>query len=123
MNIGETHWAMGAIDMKEKGFRYFDSMFCNPHANFVPFLRKYLNDEHQAKKKAPLDGVDSWELLQWPDVIPQQKNGYDCGVFTCCFGDYFSAGRPLEFSQDDMPIMRQRLAARITQGDENWDDT
>jgi Ulp1 family protease len=27
MNIGETHWAMGAIDLKDKGFRYFDSMF------------------------------------------------------------------------------------------------
>ena len=27
MNIAETHWAMGAIDLKEKGFRYFDSMF------------------------------------------------------------------------------------------------
>ena len=35
MNIGETHWAMGAIDLKDKGFRYFDSMFCtsatSPH--------------------------------------------------------------------------------------------
>ena len=27
MNIAETHWAMGAIDLKGKGFRYFDSMF------------------------------------------------------------------------------------------------
>ena len=27
MNIAESHWAMGAIDLKEKGFRYFDSMF------------------------------------------------------------------------------------------------
>ena len=27
MNIADTHWSMGAIDMREKGFRYFDSMF------------------------------------------------------------------------------------------------
>ena len=27
MNIGEIHWAMGAIDLKENGFRYFDSMY------------------------------------------------------------------------------------------------
>ena len=27
MNIAESHWAMGAIDLKDKGFRYFDSMF------------------------------------------------------------------------------------------------
>jgi len=31
MNIGESHWALGAIDLEEKGFRYFDSMFSRPH--------------------------------------------------------------------------------------------
>jgi hypothetical protein len=119
MNIGEMHWAMGAIDIKEKGFRYFDSFISKPHPNFVPFLRRYLDDEHKGKKGGPLAGVDKWNLIEMENV-PQQHNGYDCGVFTCFFGDRFSAGRPLDFDQDDMPDLRTRLTARVAGADENW---
>eukprot|EP00928_Gymnodinium_smaydae_P096842 TRINITY_DN8634_c0_g1_i1.p1 TRINITY_DN8634_c0_g1~~TRINITY_DN8634_c0_g1_i1.p1 ORF type:complete len:456 (+),score=101.28 TRINITY_DN8634_c0_g1_i1:39-1370(+) len=124
MNIGETHWAMGAIDFKAKGFRYFDSMFCNPHRNFAPFLRRYLDDEHKAKKGGkPFPDVENWDLIKG-ERPPQQKNGYDCGVFTCFFGDYFSAEKEMIFCQEDMPDLRLRLAARITRGDEDdwWGD-
>lgn len=119
MNIGETHWAMGAIDIKEKGFRYYDSMISRPHPNFVPFLRKYLEDEHKARNQGRvLEGVESWDLIV--TKVPQQRNGYDCGVFTCFFADRFSARKELSFSQDDMPNLRLRLAARVLKADENW---
>eukprot|EP00913_Durusdinium_trenchii_P006862 g6453.t1 len=107
MNIGESHWAMGAIDLKEKGFRYFDSMFSKPPSNFVAFLRRYLQDEHKAKKGKEISGVEDWQLLV-PSKVPQQKNGYDCGVFTCFFADCFSAGKSLSFEQEDMPTLRMR---------------
>ncbi|CAE7739236.1 SENP1 [Symbiodinium pilosum] len=121
MNIAETHWAMGAIDLKEKGFRYFDSMFSNPPSNFVAFLRRYLADEHKAKKSKDLPGVDGWKLLIPEPPVPQQRNGYDCGVFTCFFADCLSAGKPLAFDQDDMPILRKRIAARVMKADEKFD--
>lgn len=120
MNIGETHWAMGAIDLKDKGFRYFDSMFSKPPANFVSFLRRYVADEHKAKKSKELSGMEEWELLV-PAKIPQQKNGYDCGVFTCFFADCFSAGKALTFEQEDMPTLRMRIAARVLKADEKFD--
>lgn len=120
MNIGESHWALGAIDFRKRGFRYFDSMFCRPHRNFVPFLQSYLRDEHKAKKSVPFEGAEDWDLII-PDVpTPQQNNGYDCGVFTCFFADFFSAGRELAFDQDDMPDLRLRLAARVVSGNEDW---
>eukprot|EP00927_Polykrikos_kofoidii_P085244 TRINITY_DN9218_c0_g1_i1.p1 TRINITY_DN9218_c0_g1~~TRINITY_DN9218_c0_g1_i1.p1 ORF type:complete len:887 (+),score=139.97 TRINITY_DN9218_c0_g1_i1:268-2661(+) len=122
MNVGESHWALGVIDFKAKGFRYFDSMFCNPHRNFVTFLRKYVEDEHKSKKSSPFPGIDSWDLIKHKDPVPQQRNGFDCGVFTCCFADYFSASKPLDFSQADMPTLRLRIASRLVQGDEDWDD-
>jgi len=122
MNIGETHWALGAIDFRERGFRYFDSMFSRPHSNFVPFLRKYLSDEHKAKKGGKaLEGIDGWELIKPENPLPKQRNGYDCGVFTCSFAEWFSQGLALDFSQDDMPNLRLRLAARVVRADENWD--
>jgi len=121
INIGESHWALGAIDLKEKGFRYFDSMFCRPHKNFAPFLRQYLQDEHKAKKGAPFEGEQEWELIIPNKPLPQQNNGYDCGVFTCFFADCFSHGKDLNFDQDDMPNLRLRLAARVVNGTEDWD--
>lgn len=120
MNIGESHWALGAIDIKNKGFRYFDSMFCRPHRNFVPFLQKYLQDEHKAKKGKDFVGADEWDLIMPDDPVPQQNNGYDCGVFTCNFAECFSSGRELGFTQDDMPDLRMRLAARVMGGTEDW---
>mmetsp|Transcript_30771 Transcript_30771/g.55045 ORF Transcript_30771/g.55045 Transcript_30771/m.55045 type:complete len:401 (-) Transcript_30771:54-1256(-) len=122
MNIGETHWAMGAIDLRSKCFRYFDSMISKPHSNFAPFLQKYLTDEHKAKKGGKvLEGVESWKLLAPEKPVPQQRNGYDCGVFTCSFADCFSAGRELAFDQDDMPNLRLRIAARVMKAEENFE--
>merc|ERR1740121_1922974 len=111
---------MGAIDIRQKGFLYCDSMFSKPHPNFVPFLRQYLDDEHKAKKGGPLDGIQEWDLLEPDAPIPKQKNGYDCGVFTCNFAESFSAAVfcGFGFTQDDMPALRQRLAARVMKADE-----
>jgi Ulp1 family protease len=123
MNIGcGTHWSLGVIDVRNKGFRYFDSMSksLTPMRDFVPFLRRYLDDEHKDKEKSALQGVDDWDLLPPPCEVPQQRNGYDCGVFTCCFADYFSQGLPFVFSQDDMPQMRLRIAARVIRAKEDF---
>lgn len=122
MNICESHWALGAIDIRESGFRYFDSMFVKPHRNFVPFLQRYVQDEHKARKGGPLAGVEDWDLLPSASPVPQQRNGFDCGVFTCFFADCLASGRELDFGQDDMPDLRLRLAARCARADEHWDD-
>jgi len=122
MNICESHWALGAIDFKAKGFRYFDSMFCRPHKNFAPFLRQYLQDEHKGKKGGKeLEGAEEWDLIIPDTPLPQQNNGYDCGVFTCMFADFFCNGRALTFDQEDMPDLRLRVCARVVRGSEDWD--
>lgn len=120
MVISDIHWALGVIDLKENGFRYFDSMHCKPHRNFVPFLRKYVEDEHNAKKGGELDGASRWPLLKYKLPVPQQRNDYDCGVFTCFFADYFAEGKDMTFTQDDMPMLRLRLASRVVGADANW---
>lgn len=119
INVQGMHWALGVVDMEKRGFLYFDSMFSNPHPNFVSYLRRYLEDEHMNKKKIPLDHVDDWGLL--PNTsVPQQRNGFDCGVFTCCFAEHFLTRKHFSFDQDDMPVFRRRIAARIVGGDACW---
>eukprot|EP00811_Abedinium_folium_P002266 NODE_12076_length_1247_cov_6.458929.p1 GENE.NODE_12076_length_1247_cov_6.458929~~NODE_12076_length_1247_cov_6.458929.p1 ORF type:complete len:243 (-),score=82.07 NODE_12076_length_1247_cov_6.458929:365-1093(-) len=122
INVGSMHWTVGIIDFRERGFRFLDSMGATPNSTFVPFLRRYLADEHKAKKGGPLADVDNWELLFSKTPVPQQHNGYDCGVFACYFTECFSAGRSFDFAQDDMPDFRLRLAARLMKATEHWED-
>jgi len=113
LHIGRNHWALCLIDMKAKGFRYLDSMSCRPHPNLEEFLQKYLEDEHKDKKRKPFEEAGDWRILPIEEPVPQQENGYDCGVFMCSCAEATSAGRSLDYSQDDMPNIRKRLAAQI----------
>lgn len=48
--------------------------------------------------------------------IPQQTNGYDCGVFMCQYALYLALGKPFDFTQRDMSTIRRRMALEISQG-------
>jgi len=119
INVGQSHWVVGVINVRERGFHCLDSLnndVVSP--NFVSFLRKYIADEHKDKKGTPLCDAEHWDFL--PIVVPQQHNGFDCGVFTCFFAEYFSAEKVFDFSQDDMPLLRLRLTARLVKAEELW---
>lgn len=46
--------------------------------------------------------------------IPQQNNGYDCGVFTCTFMEFFSRREPVgNFSQKNIENQRLRIVYEI----------
>lgn len=42
--------------------------------------------------------------------------GYDCGVFICMFAYFLSAGRGLEFSQNETEHCRRFIALSILRG-------
>ena len=70
----------------------------------------YLKKEMKDKKKQDLN-TDDWERA-CPDV-PQQENTWDCGVFTCKFGDYASRRARFDFSQSHMDYFRKRMVCEI----------
>lgn len=48
--------------------------------------------------------------------MPQQENGYDCGIFTCQVLEALSRGEVVNefaFGQKDMPYLRNRMAWEI----------
>jgi hypothetical protein len=47
---------------------------------------------------------------------PQQKNGYDCGVFTIMYADFLTENLPLSFSQKDIALSRERICAALLRG-------
>jgi len=106
------HWTLAVINLMAKRFEYYDSLRGGPDMVLV-HLRRWLEDEHQAKKEAPYD------TSQWSDVVwkkgetPQQQNGSDCGVFMTRTADYLARDAVLDFSQQDMPYLRRRMVLEV----------
>ena len=81
--------------------------------HYLEFLKRYIADEHQDKKKEPLPDAEEWELVPCERNTPRQRNGYDCGVFTCMFADFISKDCPLVFGQNHINQCRERIALSI----------
>jgi len=115
VNLGNQHWTCAAINMKKKRIEYYDSMGSR-RAKVYMLLRDYLNKEHMTKKSKPFD-FTGWEDFFDNENVPQQENGWDCGVFTCMFMEGLSRGEEVEdfvFEQRNMPYLRQRLMWEIS---------
>ena len=116
-NVNGAHWTCAVVFMQNKKIQYFDSM-SGSGTNYVQGLFQYLQDEWKAKKGAEMPDLDQWELVYGHegDNIPQQHNGYDCGVFTCMFAYYLSVDRPLSFNQSHINQFRDCIALSILNG-------
>ena len=52
---------------------------------------------------------EDWELISTRDFVPQQQNGYDCGVYTAMYAHYISKRLPLVFGPKDATSFRERI--------------
>jgi len=104
------HWCLAVVDLEMKEIKYYDSMGGN-NSRCLSALKKYLNEEHKAKKGLPLD-MEEWETTLMKD-IPQQMNGSDCGMFACKFSEYLSRRKRISFTQANMPLFRRRMIYEI----------
>ena len=82
------------------------------------YFLQWMSDEAKSKGK-PFDR-DEWsiEQIQGPNV-PQQTDGFNCGMFVTLVADSIVHGSPLNetsYSQDEMPNYRMRLAKAILLG-------
>ncbi|KAM9355451.1 sentrin-specific protease 2 isoform 2-T2 [Pholidichthys leucotaenia] len=107
-----VHWALAVVDFKSKTVKSYDSMG-QRHDDICSLLLSYLNEEHKAKKGREIDCA-KWTVGSLKaSEIPQQKNGSDCGVFTCKYADYIAKGKPLTFKQCHMPVFRKLMIWEI----------
>ena len=114
MNIGKNHWALGLVDLKDKAVKYYDSLAANTiHKSFSEFILQYLEDEFKDKKRNDeCPDFKSFEVLLVEP--PQQRNGFDCGVFTCMNAECLVSGRDwIDFDQSMIPDMRRKIAVQI----------
>ncbi|KAL8004040.1 putative Ulp1 protease family catalytic domain, papain-like cysteine peptidase superfamily [Plasmopara halstedii] len=114
INVANMHWCMAVIFMTEKRIQYYDSMH-GSGASCLKVLLRYLHDESEHKRKEKFND-EGWELVTTTFDTPQQKNGSDCGVFSCMFADYLSLNKPLSFVQKDIPFHRHRMVLHVSRG-------
>ncbi|XP_031497842.1 ubiquitin-like-specific protease 1A [Nymphaea colorata] len=106
----EIHWCLAVINVREKKFQYLDSLG-GRDSQVLKVLARYLSDEVKDKTDKVMD-FTSWEKEFVVD-LPEQQNGWDCGVFMIKYADFYSRGLELSFSQEDMPYFRRRTAKEI----------
>lgn len=109
-----VHWCLAVIDLRKgrQGVYYYDSMGGN-NCVCLAVLCKYLEDEHEDKKKAAFDTTEfKREIVQG---IPRQLNGSDCGMFACKFAEYISRDAEITFDQQHMPYFRNRMVYEIVE--------
>lgn len=108
INLNQSHWALGIIDLKKKTIGYVDSLSNGPNAMsfaILTDLQKYVIQEsgHAMGEDFDLIHLD----------CPQQPNGYDCGIYVCMNTLYGSADSPLDFNYNDAIRMRRFIAHLI----------
>ncbi|EFC50534.1 predicted protein [Naegleria gruberi] len=95
---GGTHWSLLVFESNSGKFYYFDSM-----GSMNKSAAKYL-----ASKVAPYFGVKASNLHI--AKAPQQKNGYDCGIYVLAMSEYIA-----EHGLSDAQIESEITPSKATQ--------
>ncbi|XP_076891484.1 ubiquitin-like-specific protease ESD4 [Bidens hawaiensis] len=106
----EIHWCLAVINKKEEKFQYLDSLG-GTDKQVMTVLAKYFVDEVKDKNGEDID-VTCWQQEYVTD-LPNQENGFDCGVFMIKYADFYSRDIGLCFKQEHMPYFRSRTAMEI----------
>ena len=115
INQNNMHWVCAVAFVQEKRIQFYDSMGGRGQS-YLDNIFRYLQDEHVDKNKCLLPDADQWQLIPCTADTPRQRNGFDCGVFTCMFCDFLAQDCPLVFGQDHVTQCRQRMALSILNG-------
>jgi Ulp1 family protease len=107
----QVHWCCAVVDIKRKELVYYDSMLGRDES-VLESLAQWVQDEMKDKADLTID-TSTWER-RYPGNIPQQENGYDCGVFAVKFAEYSGLDAPLDFSQKNMSHFRKEMVVQLS---------
>lgn len=108
INAGNSHWYMIMIDTKNKKIWSMDS-FGGNHEGAREEVLNWFEVEHAVKQRP-------FNRALWTTAtknVPKQRNGCDCGPFSCLFAAFMSNDKRMSFLQGDLPTMRNRIAWSI----------
>ena len=105
------HWGLVVVNMKKRSVTYYDSgLKYGKGKDSVSKVLDFLAEEHQTKRGFRLN----FQFRSvWDRSVPQQGNGYDCGMFVCRFAEQLARGALPDATQEHMPLYRQLLVWEI----------
>jgi Ulp1 family protease len=103
-----AHWTLMVVKPTARTIEHFDSLG-GPSAAHVARVISWLRRELGSLFKE-----EEWRTL--PGASPQQDNGSDCGVFLLTTAKLLAFGQPLNYGPEDIPLIRQRIAAELLNG-------
>jgi sentrin-specific protease 1 len=101
-----NHWALVAVNHQRPSIAYLDSMGNSGRKEAV-LVRDFLR--HIAQHLGKSVNVDQYKIESRMRGLPQQTNGYDCGVFMLVFADCLVRGVRMTFTQQDILSYRARI--------------
>ncbi|RPB05888.1 cysteine proteinase [Choiromyces venosus 120613-1] len=114
VHVGGNHWCLAMVNFKQRRFEYYDSLGgkFTPESRPAPYkmMREYMRDETGGK----FNDTD-WVDYAMPGA-PQQKNMNDCGVFTLKSAEVLTRNGRLDFTANDIPLVRSRMLVEILEG-------
>ncbi|KAK2079524.1 hypothetical protein QBZ16_001918 [Prototheca wickerhamii] len=111
------HWTCAVVDLGKKELRYYDALLVGWGRDeaCLEALARWLRDEYRDKRKEEREDVLTWPRL-YPQAIPRQLNGWDCGMFLIQFADHLGRGADMTFTQADMDAYRIKAVWDLMEG-------
>ena len=121
------HWTLAVADVRKRSITYYDSLGRNEGGKQVcEHLSHWLLDEEdegrgggersegegEGEEEKEKKEENPWKIV-FPRGIPLQKNGSDCGVFVCKYAECVAFGVPFNFTQKDMPRIRDAMTYEL----------
>ena len=115
VNKSNAHWVMVVVFIQKKEIHHYDSMNGTGQGILLCVLR-WLLDECWVRKGQVLDRY-AWKLFDEEPNVPQQHNGFDCGMFSIMCAKVLSNNLPINsYKQHHMPENRLKVGKSILQG-------
>jgi exonuclease III/ribonuclease HI len=108
----ENHWILGVIDFTSSVISILDSLHNEPtekHVSICQTLANFAN-RTMAEDYTNMPPIE-WQYHTTP--VPQQKNGFDCGVFMLMNAWSIALNRPRTYTQEDMGLARINIVIGI----------
>lgn len=96
IHIVPIHWALVVVNLITRSISYFDSMYS-------PSIGKTVNSDilqwliFAASEYNIFLNANDWNMYEGAPGIPQQNNGFDCGVFVIMFMDFLSRNKSVSW--------------------------
>ena len=124
-NFGEYHWKLIVIYVQEKRIQYYDSFGDTDSKRILNGALSYMRDE-AVKREVKFD-VNEWSIHKCDrKQVPQQNDGFNCGVYVSMYADFLSDNLPLkklQFNPDTtMQFFRRKICNAILQTRDDADD-